>query len=122
MGGLVMAYVEGFVVAVPEENREAYRDLAARAAEVFKRYGATRIVEAWGTDVPEGKITDFPRAVQSEPGEVVVFSWIEFPSKQARDDTFARMEAENAMDDFMDEMPFDGKRMIFGGFETILDV
>ncbi|QEM83667.1 DUF1428 domain-containing protein [Halomonas binhaiensis] len=117
-----MAYVEGFVVAVPEENQEAYRDLAARAAEIFKRYGATRVVEAWGTDVPEGKVTDFPRAVQSEPGEVVVFSWIEFPSKQARDETFARMEAENAMDDFMGEMPFDGKRMIFGGFETILDV
>ncbi|WP_417330305.1 DUF1428 domain-containing protein [Halomonas cupida] len=117
-----MSYVEGFVVAVPEDNKQAYRDLAAEAAEIFKRYGATRIVEAWGVDVPEGKVTDFYRAVQAEPGEVIVFSWIEYPSRQVRDDAFQKMEDDKAMEGFMGEAPFDGKRLIYGGFETILDV
>ncbi|ALM54424.1 DUF1428 domain-containing protein [Halomonas huangheensis] len=117
-----MSYVEGFVAAVPESNKQAYLDLATAAADIFKRYGATRVVEAWGAEVPEGKVTDFHRAVQAEPGEVIVYSWIEYPSKQVRDESFQKMEADNAMDGFMGDAPFDGKRLIYGGFDIILDV
>lgn len=117
-----MSYVEGFVLAVPQQNREAYQHMASEAAEIFKGYGATRVVEAWGVEVPQGKLTDFHRAVQAEPGEVVVFSWIEYPSKQVRDDAFQRMEADKVMEGFMGDPPFDGKRLIYGGFETIVEV
>ena len=116
-----MSYVQGFVAAVPAGKKEAYRDHAAKAAPLFKEWGATRIVECWGDDVPEGKITDFRRAVQAAKGEVVVFSWIEFPSKAVRDASFKQMMEDPRMME-LGEMPFDGKRMILGGFEVLLDI
>jgi uncharacterized protein YbaA (DUF1428 family) len=114
-----MSYVDGFLVAVPADRQEAYRTLAAKAAEIFVEYGALRVVECWGDDVPEGKTTDFRRAVKAEPNETVVFSWIEWPSRAARDAGNARMMADPRMHG-MDHV-FDGKRMVYGGFATILD-
>lgn len=116
-----MNYVDGFVVAVPAANKEAYLKLAATAAPLFKEFGATRIVECWGNDVPEGKLTDFRGAVKAEADEVVVFSWIEYPSKAVRDAANEKMMNDPRMKALGEQMPFDGKRMIFGGFEPILD-
>jgi uncharacterized protein YbaA (DUF1428 family) len=114
------AYADGFVLPVPRENREAYRALAQKAAGIFREYGATRIVEAWGDDVQPGKVTDFRRSVKAEDGEEVVFSWIEWPSKALRDQSWAKiMEDERMKPD--GEHPFDGKRMFWGGFEPVLD-
>ena len=117
-----MHYVEGFVLAVPEANKESYRRHAAMAAELFKEFGATRLVECWGDDVPDGKTTDFRRAVKAEEGETVVFSWIEFPSKETRDAAHQKIMADPRMKAMGSEMPFDGKRMIYGGFTTMLDI
>ncbi len=115
-----MTYVEGFVAAVPAANKEAYRKHAAEAAPLFKEFGATRMVENWGDDVPDGKVTDFKGAVKAKPDEVVVFSWIEYPDKAARDKANEKITTDPRMQQ-MQEMPFDGKRMIFGGFAPILD-
>lgn len=115
-----MSYVDGFVVAVPAAGKEAYREFASRASELFREYGATRIVECWGDEVPDGKLTDFKRAVLAEPGEVVVFSWIEYPTKAVRDAAVAKMMSDTRMQD-LGAMPFDGKRTIMGGFSTLLD-
>ena len=116
-----MKYVDGFVVAVPAKNKEAYRELAAKAAPLFKEFGALRVVESWADDVPDGKLTDFRMAVKAESDEEVVFSWIEYPSKEVRDAANATMMADPRMKAFGDSMPFDGKRMIFGGFLPLLD-
>jgi len=115
-----MQYVEGFVLAVPAANKEVFRQHAAAAAVLFKEFGATRVVECWGDDVPDGKVTDFRGAVKAEDGEIVVFSWIEYPSKAVRDTVHERMRADPRMKEF-GEMPFDGKRMIYGGFAPIVD-
>ncbi|BEN78317.1 hypothetical protein SMKC082_17270 [Serratia marcescens] len=115
-----MKYVDGFVVAVPAANKEAYHRLAAAAAPLFKEFGATRIVECWGDDVPDGKLTDFRGAVKAQDDEVVVFSWIEYPSKAVRDAANEKMMNDPRVK-ALGEMPFDGKRMIFGGFAPILD-
>ena len=114
-------YTDGFVLPVPEEKREAYRELAEKAAAVFKEYGATRVVEAWGDDVPEGKVTDFRRAVKAKDGENIVYSWIEWPSKEARDEGWKKVMADPRMQPDHDNMPFDGQRMFWGGFQPILD-
>lgn len=114
-----MAYIDGFVAAVPDANREAYRKHAEEAAAFFRDYGALRLVEAWGDDVPVGKQTDFRRAVAAEDGETVVFSWIEWPSKEVRDAAHQKMASDPRMRP--QDMPFDGKRMIFGGFTLIVD-
>ena len=113
-----MNYVDGFVAAVPTANREAYRQHALAAAAVFKQHGALSVVECWGDDVPEGKLTSFPMAVQRKDGETIVFAWIAWASREARD---AGMKAvmDDARMQSMD-MPFDGKRMIYGGFEVLL--
>ncbi|KQT64186.1 MULTISPECIES: DUF1428 domain-containing protein [unclassified Aureimonas] len=114
-----MTYVDGFVVAVPSDKKEAYIEQARKALPVFKEYGALRMVETWGDDVPEGKLTDFRMAVKAEPGETVVFSWIEWPDKATRDAGMQKMMTDDRMS--MEGMVFDGKRMIFGGFAVILD-
>ena len=115
-----MTYVQGFLIPVPTGNRDAYRDLAARAAPMFKDYGALRIVECWGDAIPDGEITDFRKAVKAEEGENVVFAWIVWPSREVQEEAHKKMMADERMQ--MDEpMPFDGKRMIFGGFVPILD-
>ncbi|MCS2150820.1 DUF1428 domain-containing protein [Scandinavium manionii] len=116
-----MKYVDGFVVAVPADKKEAYIALAAKAALLFKEFGATRVVECWADDVPDGKLTDFRMAVKAEDNEEVVFSWIEYPSKEVRDAANAKMMADPRMKEMGDSMPFDGKRMIYGGFAPILD-
>lgn len=116
-----MKYVDGFVVAVPADQKEAYVALAAKAAPLFKEFGATRVVECWADDVPDGKLTDFRMAVKAEDHEEVVFSWIEYPSKEVRDAANAKMMADPRMKEMGEAMPFDGKRMIYGGFAPLLD-
>lgn len=116
-----MHYVEGFVLAVPEANKEIYREHAVDAFELVRDFGVERMVETWGDDVPDGKLTDFRRAVKAEPGETVVFSWFEYPSKEARDAANERMMADPRMEEMAKTMPFDGKRMIYGGFASIMD-
>ncbi|MGK6318062.1 DUF1428 domain-containing protein [Sphingomonas sp. DT-204] len=112
-------YTDGFLVPVMPENREAYRQMAAKAAGIFREHGAVRVVEAWGDDVPDGKVTDYKGAVLAENGENVVYSWIEWPSKEARNAGWEKVMADERMKPPA-EMPFDGKRMIWGGFEPIV--
>lgn len=112
-------YVDGFVTPVPEGNRKVYTEVAQKSVAIFKEYGATRVVECWGDDVPKGKVTDFGRAVALEPGEVVAFSWIEWPSKEVRDAGMKKLMEDPRMKAL--EMPFDGKRLIYGGFAAIVD-
>lgn len=116
-----MTYVEGFVVAVPTANKEAYRKHAADAAHLFKEFGVARMVECWGDDVPDGKVNDFKGAVQATPDETVVFSWFEYPDKATRDAANAKMMSDPRMAAMGGDMPFDGKRMIIGGFDSIVD-
>ena len=114
-------YADGYVVPVPSGKKEAYRELAAKAASVFKEYGATRVVEAWGDDVPDGKVTDFKRAVQATPNESVVFSFVEWPNKATRDEGWTKVMKDPRMQPDPQNMPFDGKRMVWGGFTPLLD-
>lgn len=116
-----MAYIEGFVTPVPTANRESYRKHAEEAARHFKRLGAIRLVECWGDDIPDGQVTDFRRAVQAKDDETVVFSWIEYPDKATRDRVNAAMESDEGMKAMEGEMPFDGRRMFWGGFEQIVN-
>jgi uncharacterized protein YbaA (DUF1428 family) len=115
-----MSYVDGYVLAVPTANRAAYQKLAEEAANLFKEYGALKVVECWGDDVPEGKLTSFPMAVKCEENETVVFSWIVWPSREVRDRGNQMVMADPRMQPNK-EMPFDGKRLIYGGFEIILE-
>lgn len=115
-----MPYVDGFVAAVPNANRDAYQAHAASMAVLFREFGALRVVETWGHDVPEGKVTSFPLAVQRAGDETVVFSWVEWPSKEVRDAGWQAMMQDPRMAETGD-IPFDGKRMIYGGFEMIMD-
>lgn len=116
-----MSYIDGFVIPVPTGKKDAYREMAAKVAPVFKEYGATRVVECWGDDVPHGKVTDFYGAVKAEEGESIVFSWIVWPSKEVRDQANEKIMKDPRMQPSADT-PFDGKRMIFGGFQVMLDV
>lgn len=116
-----MTYVEGFVAAVPAANKDAYRRHAEEAAPLFREFGATRVVECWGDDVPDGKVTDFKGAVQAREDEVVVFSWFEYPSRAARDAANRKIMSDPRMEEMGADMPFDGKRMIVGGFDAIVD-
>jgi uncharacterized protein YbaA (DUF1428 family) len=118
---MTMTYVDGFVLAVPTANREAYRAHAAKFAEVVKEFGALQYVEAWGDDVPEGKVTSFSMAVKRKDDETVVFSWITWPSKQARVAAWERIMADPRMGE-MKDVPFDGQRMFWGGFEAIVEI
>jgi uncharacterized protein YbaA (DUF1428 family) len=116
-----MTYVEGFVVAVPADRRDEYRRHASDAVPLFEEFGATRLVEAWEDDVADGKVSDFRRAVQAKEGEKIVFSWFEYPDKAARDSATAKMMSDPRMEAMGASMPFDGQRMIFGGFAPFVD-
>ncbi len=117
-----MNYVDGVVIAVPTADKEIYREFAQRMAALFKEHGALNVVDCWGADVPEGKLTSFPLAVKREPHETVVFSWLTWASRAARDEAWKKVMADPRMQPGAEPMPFDGKRMIFGGFEVISDV
>ena len=112
-----MSYVDGFVAAVPTANKEAFIDHARTVDALFLEFGAIRVVECWGDDVPEGKTTDFQRAVQATADETIVFSWIEWPDKPTRDAAMEKIRTDSRM--MATPMPFDGKRMIFGGFNPV---
>lgn len=116
-----MTYIEGFVAAVPTANEAIYIQHAREASGLFKEFGATRMVETWGDDVPHGEVTDFYRAVEAKDDETVVFSWFEYPDKAARDAANEKIVNDDRMKAFGETMPFDGKRMIFAGFDTIVD-
>lgn len=118
-----MPYVDGYLIAVPNAKKEDYRTLAEEAAPYFRKHGALRVVECWGDDVPEGKLTSFSMAVKREEGESVVFSWIEWPSKEVRDTGMKKAMDEMTANTKMtpETMPFDGKRMIFGGFQSFVE-
>jgi len=115
-----MSYVDGFVIPVPTDMKAAYREISATAAKVFREYGALQVVECWGDDVPVGKVTDFQGAVKANDGESIVFSWVLWPSKKVRDEGNKRVMEDPRMQ-MKPDMPFDGKRMIWGGFEVLLD-
>jgi len=116
-----MPYIDGFVIAVPNANREQFVAHADTLDPIFLEVGATRVLECWGDDVPDGKLTDFRRAVQAKPDESVVFSWIEWPDKATRDAGMEKIMNDPRMP-AAGEMPFDGKRMIFGGFVPVVSV
>jgi uncharacterized protein YbaA (DUF1428 family) len=116
-----MTYVDGFIVAVPTAKKEAYRQHAAEAEPIFKEFGAARMVEGWGEDVPDGKVTDYRRAVQATPEETIVFSWFEYPDRETRNAANQKMMSDPRMEKAGRDMPFDGKRMVYGGFEVIHD-
>jgi uncharacterized protein YbaA (DUF1428 family) len=115
-----MTYFEGFIAPVEQGKKDAYRKHAAEAAALLREIGVVRHVEAWESDVPEGKVTDFRKAVDARPDEKVVFAWFEYPSREARDAANGKMMSDPRMEQFAD-MPFDGKRMVVGGFEAIVE-
>ncbi|MBW4459267.1 MAG: DUF1428 domain-containing protein [Nodosilinea sp. WJT8-NPBG4] len=120
-----MTYVDGFVLAVPTANKALYKQHAEAAAQVFKEHGAIKLVECWGDDIPEGKVTSFPLAVKCQNDETVCFSWIIWPSRQVRDEGMQKVMDDPRMQPESNpgaEMPFDGKRMLYGGFEMIVEV
>lgn len=121
-----MSDIEGSVLAVPTANREAFITHAKSADSAFLECGATRVLECWGEDVRDGKLTDFRRAVQATPEETVVFSWIEWPDKATRNTAVERMQSimgsDPRFDPEMNPMPFDGKRMIYGGFQPVVEL
>jgi len=116
-----MAYIDGFVIAVPTANRQKFIDFAKEFDPIFLEYGATRVLECWGDDVPHGERTDFYRAVDAREDEAVLFSWIEWPDKATRDEGMKRVMDDPRMGPD-NPMPFDGKRMIFGGFAPVVDL
>jgi uncharacterized protein YbaA (DUF1428 family) len=118
-----MSYVDGYVFSVPNENKEKYRKHSLTVDSTFKKHGALQVIGAWGDDVPVGKATDFYRAVKAKEGETVVFSWVFWPDKATRDQGMKKCEADfMALDEELAVMPFDGKRMIYGGFEVLVEI
>jgi uncharacterized protein YbaA (DUF1428 family) len=115
-----MNYVDGFVLAVPSARQAAYREAAELSAAIYKDCGALRVVECWGDDVPEGKLTSFSLAVKREAHESIVFSWVEWPSREARDLGMEKFMADPRMANLKWKALFDGQRMIFGGFAPLL--
>ncbi len=112
------SYIDGFLLAVPTANKEAFRQHASDAAQLFKEHGAIAVIECWGDDVPEGELTSMPMAVKCKDDETVVFSWIAWPSREARDTGMKAVMADPRCN--MD-MPFDGKRVIYGGFRVLVN-
>ena len=117
-----MGYVDGFVIAVPTANKQKFLDHADMFDGLFLEFGATRVLECWGDDVPAGKQTDFQRAVQAKDDESIVFSWVEWPDKATRDTAMKKMMDDPRMDPAKHPRPFDGMRMIYGGFQPILEL
>ncbi len=121
-----MSYIDGFVIAVPTEKKQEYIEHAKLGDSVFMEFGATRIVECWADDVPTGVVTDFRKSVQAKANETVVFSWIEWPDKKTRDAGMSKMMSDDFNDERMDPIknpaPFDGKRLIYGGFSPIVEL
>ncbi|TPK71386.1 DUF1428 domain-containing protein [Mesorhizobium sp. B2-3-3] len=117
-----MSYVDGFVLAVPKAKLDDYKKLANLAGTVWKEHGALAYVECVGDDVPYGEITSFPRAVQAKEDEIVVFAWVLYESRQNRDAVVAKVMADPRLQPNMETMPFDGKRMIFGGFQPFMEL
>ena len=115
-----MAYVDGFVVAVPKDKLDAYKAMARDGAALWKEFGAIDYVECIGDDVPYGEVTSFPRAVQAKDDEVVIFSWIVYADRAARDEASKKVMNDPRLKAFMENAPFDGKRMIYGGFQPFL--
>jgi uncharacterized protein YbaA (DUF1428 family) len=118
-----MHYVDGFVVPVPRKSLKAYLAMAKKASKIWREHGAVEVVECVADDVKKGKWTSFPQAVKLKPGEVVVFSWIVYKSRSARDRALAKVMKDARLAEMMDpkKMPFDGKRMIYGGFKSIVE-
>src|SRR6476620_5447891 len=117
-----MTYFEGFIVPVPEGNKAAYKEHAGKFVPLVQNVGVRRMVEAWDSDVPEGKLTDFRKAVDAKPDEKIVFSWFEYPDRPARDATNEKFMSDPQIAEAAGkEMPFDGKRMVMGGFEAIVE-
>ena len=116
-----MEYIEGLVAAVPNKNKREYIEHAKRTASIFKNHGALRLVECWGDDVPAGEITSFPKAVKCQTDETVVFSWIVWPSKEIRDTGIEAIMKDKQMSTEMTQKPFDGRRLIYGGFHKVVD-
>lgn len=118
-----MTYIDGFVLAVPSANRERFRAMATRVGEIFIDHGALRVIENWGDEVPDGKVTDLKRAVQAEDGETVCFSWVEWPSKEARDKGNEAIAADPRMAQIPEEKDLmESTRMIYGGFVPVVDL
>lgn len=116
-----MSYVDGFILAVPKANKETYKEHAKKSADVFKEFGALSVVECWGDDVPEGKQTSFPMAVKCKEDEQVCFGWIVWPSREIRNEAMKKAMEDPRMSPESNPMPFDGQRMIYGGFETVVN-
>ncbi len=116
-----MPYVDGFVLAVPKAKLDAYKALATLAGQVWMEHGALSYAECVADDVPYGELTSFPRAVQAKDDEIVVFSWITYADRAARDAIVAKVMADPRLQD-SENSPFDGKRMIYGGFESFLSL
>lgn len=112
-------YIQGFLIAVPEDKQDAYRAIAAKSAEKFAEYGVTEIVEGWEEDVSDGKVTDFRMATKAKPGEKIVFSWMIWPDKTTCDAAAAKMHEDPFWTEEFSEMPFDGMRMMWGGFSPL---
>ena len=115
-----MSYIDGFVIAVPTADKAKFIEHAEHIDKFFLEFGALSVVEGWGDDVPDGQVTDFRRAVQAKEDETVAFSWILWPDKATRDAAMAQIQTDERM--MAIPMPFDGKRMIFGGFSTVIDM
>ena len=120
-----MSYIDGFIIAVPTAKKEAFIEHASMGDSVFTDFGAKRVVECWADDVPDGNVTDFKKAVQAKEDESVVFSFIEWPDKETRDTAMNTMMSEGFSDDRLDPEknppPFDGSRLIYGGFRPIVE-
>ena len=115
-----MSYIDGFILAVPKANKNKFIQHAKTAGAVFMEWGAVRVLECWEDDVPDGKVTDFRRAVQATGDEAVVFSWIEWPDKATRDAGMEKMKSDPRLDPQTNPMPFDGIRVVFGGFAPVV--
>ena len=116
-----MTYIDAFVLAVPKDKLDLYRSTLSASWELWKEFGATNYVEASADDVPYGKLTSFPRAVQAKDNEIVVLSWVTYPSRAVRDEASKKVMSDPRMIALMEKLPLDGDLMIFGGFETMIE-